>query len=635
MKTGILLLNLLLVALTNAACTKMSSWNKLPLTSFSRQVTLGNVSYYVPPLPVKRTMLSSRKAMYGELTDSLLFPFTLIHANETKFSALDAYAIVDKFDKEDDVYSEGFSKVLFINSTKSETSTFAEDSMVDALISVDLDLPQGPYFASYVNGELSVFEAYRLYADSQAAFQLGIVPDQENGGFTALPGGLKVAHAQTVAVPSRLYFTPTEEKPLSGYRIALKDLYDVKGIKTSGHNRAYFDVYDEAAENSFSVQKLIDLGAVIVGKLKLDQFANLEYFVDFHAPFNPRGDGYQSPSSSSCGSGAAEAAYDWLDVTLGSDTTCSVRCPAMSQGLFGIRPTWDAISLEGLIPMSPLMDTAGYFTRDAELFNLIGKHWYGGNENISTAYSHFPSTVLTFTEEESSSESFASEEVMKIYNSFLNATIDFLGATHETLDVYLSIQNATGETIADLFNQTSNTLTGYYQYFNVYEPLREAYQQKHNGDTPFVDALPLFRFEYGYNQTEAGYNRSLDKKHTVDNWFNSVVTPSPETCSSSIYIYLSNTGSTSYINGYPTAPTVGTGDGYSVLLLSSFARTPEVVVPLAEVPYNSTITLTEKFLPVTATIGAAPGCDFMVLDLVSQLQESGILRPVKVGSRMY
>ncbi|KAH3680011.1 hypothetical protein WICPIJ_008455, partial [Wickerhamomyces pijperi] len=81
-----------------------------------------------------------------------------------------------------------------------------------------------------------------------------------------------VAHAQTIAVPSRLYYTPTDEQPLAGFRIGVKDLYDIAGIKTGGSSRHYYDVYDPANATCPSIQRLIDLGAVIVGKLKLTQF---------------------------------------------------------------------------------------------------------------------------------------------------------------------------------------------------------------------------------------------------------------------------------------------------------------------------------------------------------------------------
>ncbi|KAF2733281.1 amidase signature enzyme [Polyplosphaeria fusca] len=69
---------------------------------------------------------------------------------------------------------------------------------------------------------------------------------------------------------------------------------------------------------------LIDLGAVVVGKTKTTQFALGERptgdYVDQLAPFNPRGDGYQHPQGSSCGTGAGVASYSWLDFGTGSDT---------------------------------------------------------------------------------------------------------------------------------------------------------------------------------------------------------------------------------------------------------------------------------------------------------------------------
>jgi Asp-tRNA(Asn)/Glu-tRNA(Gln) amidotransferase A subunit family amidase len=55
---------------------------------------------------------------------------------------------------------------------------------------------------------------------------------------------------------------------------------------------------------------------VIVGKLKTTQFADSEWptcdYIDYHAPSNPRADGYQTTSGSSCGSAAAVASYEWL-----------------------------------------------------------------------------------------------------------------------------------------------------------------------------------------------------------------------------------------------------------------------------------------------------------------------------------
>ena len=83
-------------------------------------------------------------------------------------------------------------------------------------------------------------------------------------------------------------------------------------------------LYPARAESAQIVQRCLALGFVIVGKLKCTQFADSEWptcdWIDYHAPFNPRGDGYLTTSGSSAGSAAAIASYPWLDFSLGTDS---------------------------------------------------------------------------------------------------------------------------------------------------------------------------------------------------------------------------------------------------------------------------------------------------------------------------
>lgn len=106
-------------------------------------------------------------------------------------------------------------------------------------------------------------------------------------------------------------------------RIAIKDNIDLKGVRTSAGSRAYQTLYPEKECNATCVEKLLEAGAVVVGKTKTVQFAsgeNARDWIDFSPPFNPRGDGYQEPGGSSTGSATAVSAYDWIDATLGTDS---------------------------------------------------------------------------------------------------------------------------------------------------------------------------------------------------------------------------------------------------------------------------------------------------------------------------
>lgn len=115
----------------------------------------------------------------------------------------------------------------------------------------------------------------------------------------------------SIPVPTRLYADVPNHRLLEGYRIAVKDIYDLAGLRTGCENRAYWLTFPERQVNAVSIQKLIDQGAVIVGKTKSSSFANGESptadWVDQLDAFNPRGDGWQSTSSSSAGTGSAIA----------------------------------------------------------------------------------------------------------------------------------------------------------------------------------------------------------------------------------------------------------------------------------------------------------------------------------------
>lgn len=132
-----------------------------------------------------------------------------------------------------------------------------------------------------------------------------------------------------VPVPSRLYSSKaSSDKPLAGKRFALKDIFDIEGLPTSAGSRAYSALHPQAGKTAPCIEELINLGAIIVGTTKTVQFVSAmpaSAWVDYQCPFNPRGDGYQSPSSSSAGSAAALASYPWLDITVGSD---SELCPS-------------------------------------------------------------------------------------------------------------------------------------------------------------------------------------------------------------------------------------------------------------------------------------------------------------------
>jgi aspartyl-tRNA(Asn)/glutamyl-tRNA(Gln) amidotransferase subunit A len=152
---------------------------------------------------------------------------------------------------------------------------------------------------------------------------------------------------------------PGEPKsgPLAGLRLAVKDLFDTAGIRTTYGSKLYENHVPE--RNAVAVQKLLDAGAVVVGKTNLPEFAWCVIGVNpwYGTCQNPLHPGRTTGGSSS-GSAAALAA-GLCDIALGTDTGCSIRLPSAACGTVGLKPQWGRISVEGVFPLCPTLDTAG------------------------------------------------------------------------------------------------------------------------------------------------------------------------------------------------------------------------------------------------------------------------------------
>jgi amidase len=161
--------------------------------------------------------------------------------------------------------------------------------------------------------------------------------------------------------------------PLAGLTFAVKDIYDVAGVKTGFGCPDWLRTHEPAARTAPAVQMLLDAGARLVGKTHTEEMAWSLTGENAHygTPVNVNAPG-RVPGGSSSGSAAAVAA-GLVDFALGSDTGGSVRLPASYCGILGLRPTHGRISLDGVCPLAPSLDTCGWFSRDAAVFERVGR----------------------------------------------------------------------------------------------------------------------------------------------------------------------------------------------------------------------------------------------------------------------
>jgi aspartyl-tRNA(Asn)/glutamyl-tRNA(Gln) amidotransferase subunit A len=149
--------------------------------------------------------------------------------------------------------------------------------------------------------------------------------------------------------------------PLHGVPLAHKDLFRIAGLPTSCGTKT--SEYFFAERDATAVTRLVDAGAITLGKLNMAELAlgpygNNAHHGDVDNPWRP---GHVSGGSSS-GSGAAVAAGLALGA-LGTDTGGSIRLPAACCGIVGLKPTYGRVSRAGAMPLSWSMDHIGPMAR--------------------------------------------------------------------------------------------------------------------------------------------------------------------------------------------------------------------------------------------------------------------------------
>jgi aspartyl-tRNA(Asn)/glutamyl-tRNA(Gln) amidotransferase subunit A len=152
--------------------------------------------------------------------------------------------------------------------------------------------------------------------------------------------------------------------PVQGMIIAVKDLFWTRGVKTTAGSKILADFVPRS--DAEVVRRLRRGGAIIIGKTALHEFAygitnDNPHFGPTRHPHDPA----RIPGGSSGGSGVAVAA-GLCDAALGTDTGGSIRIPAALCGVVGLKPTFDAVSRQGVIELGRTLDHVGPLARTVD-----------------------------------------------------------------------------------------------------------------------------------------------------------------------------------------------------------------------------------------------------------------------------
>jgi len=278
------------------------------------------------------------------------------------------------------------------------------------------------------------------------------------------------------------------------------------------------------------------------------------------------------------------------------------------------------------MPLSDILDTAGYMTRDPKLFQTFGKNWYAGSFK---SFPKFPKKMMLSTSFEH-----VSPAATAIYNDFFDKLSNFLGAT---VQANFSIPNAwnatsgTGIPINTFLNETYPTLIAFHQWTVLGSKLFADFAAQNDGRNPHINPAVLERWHFGQSQGPTAFAEEVSHQQTFENWTaNNFLLADNQSCSDSLYLYPQNAGQYNSRETYflgPSSPPFGFGDSR----VAVFGRSPDIVIPLGQIPFNSTISNKTEMVPVTVDVVARRGCDFVLLDLVGALADKGIITSVKTG----
>ncbi|WP_430331673.1 amidase family protein [Rhodococcus sp. ACT016] len=192
-------------------------------------------------------------------------------------------------------------------------------------------------------------------------------------GVPPLPGGTSVpADKATWRVQGTPLLSASGSGHAEGLTVAVTDLFAVQGQAVGAGNPVWLGQAQIETTTAHSIARLLARGASVLGIAQTVDFGFGHSGLNsaYGTPPNPAAAG-RIPGGATSGASTA-VARGAVSVGLGPDTTGSVRIPASYQGLYGFGPTHEAVSTEGLMPLSRTFDNVGWVCSDAATLAKVG-----------------------------------------------------------------------------------------------------------------------------------------------------------------------------------------------------------------------------------------------------------------------
>ncbi|KAI0115657.1 amidase signature domain-containing protein [Nemania sp. FL0031] len=530
-----------------------------------------------------------------------------------ELSAYWARWIVNLYTDDDDVFNNSFLKTVVICGAITGDAKLSPEARKFLIQRGNKDvvyLSEGPKLlpGPYACWGEEVMDVWKLEEDSSGTCMVTLKPQMSpNGPFEPFLVKTPGSQFHSFALPTRIRAESESgvSPELAGLRVVIKDNIHLKGIKTSFGSKAFYDTYEPKTESASCVQRLVELGMVVVGKTKMTSFGNWEEpvdYIDFEAPRNPRADGGQSPGGSSSGSAAAIASYEWLDIAIGTGTWGSVTRPTTWCGIIGFRPSSGALSPEGIEPSCQSWDTAGVLARDLRKCIAFCARWLSPDILIKTP--RFPFTSIIWPTDYWSIIDQKQVDIARGFVGKIKAALRIECDDVSFQDTWATSPPSTAEglSLGEYINEAANAQC--YDIYHNSDDFRARYEERY-GHTPSVSS-PTQRI-----QSFAGKNA------------NALVVMPLESMAPR------------YRNEAPNFPRPPQA-GINAFTLGPVMKAPVLSIPIDEIPYHSRITDREEMLPFAVAVMSPAGTDIALMDeMFNVMKEAGMPTSVKPGRSMF
>ncbi|KAJ3461300.1 hypothetical protein MRS44_009853 [Fusarium solani] len=551
------------------------------------------------------------------INSDAIIPITLLTTDEV-FGDLEG--ILQLFESYDDVFNTEFGSILVEkpgssdNDVVNTTITGRQVYHLDQITALEdmAELPSGPYFLHGPN----LHQAWRLYDDEFGAFTFGVVPDDlhQPDEFQPLTSSSLQGDSQAIPVPSRLYHPrPSPRKPLSGIRVSISDTISLKGTHTTFSSRAWKSLYKNPSDKTAEyARKLLDLGAVLVGKTKTSQFGTGAEWVDEQAPWSSRGDGYERLKGGSVGAAAASIGYEWFQHSVGVGNGRIVP----DGGIYSIATSQGGISIDGIWTTSS-SDRTRLLSRSLEDLLDITVRSTGQQPQEPKS----PKRILYPVDMAS-----VDETQQEALNSFVSTLQDFLGVQAQTIDIGAiwaeSPPDETSDEDMQAYMRHAPFRSWCYEYYHAFDEFRHEYRQKTQKEA-FAEPTPQFFWDKCKATTETEHREDLRRLEIYRQWFHEKIMATPNADA----ILVLPCGKSSRVEHRDEAvapPTIYEGVGPEIL--ASILGVPHLAVPFTQVPYESRISGRTEYQTVCVSVIGPQGSDTDIIQVVKQTLEKAHVR---------